>query len=410
MPRSLSCPTCNGALPSGRPGQTVQCQFCGNQSILPGGPGHASHDHAPQAPPPTFDPPPSAPPQFTPPPSAGPSVTFGGPDLGGPGLQVASSSGRGTGCIVTVVALVLLAAGGLAIRGFISSVTELADGPVVTVPQPGGGAAAPAAPAVEGGPIQVVDAGGAMEDVREIGVAGDGVLVAAEFGTGLVRRIGADGQVISEFDAVDDGVVQEMAVSRDGRVHIVRGFDVRAFSATGERLPDVTYPTDEVITVRDGVAPLPDGGLLVVERGATLVRLDAAGAVASRVTPAFLGDGPGFQRVAVDSGGLLFGVATRFVDGGIEDGLHLVDADRMLLRTLAPDGGLSGLSDVAVDSRSRVAVTTLVGGVRILNAQGEDIATIPVSPAFGVAFADDGTLWVAAGDRVERWEVPEGGQ
>ena len=122
------------------------------------------------------------------------------------------------------------------------------------------------------------------------------------------------------------------------------------------------------------------------------------------------GGGPGITRASVDPGGLVAAVVTRFVDDGIEEGLHLLSADGELLRTITTGGGLSGLSDVAVDDRGRIAVTTLVQGVEVWSPSGELVVTLPVVPAHGVAWADDGTLWVAAGDRVERWAVPASGQ
>ncbi len=423
MPQPLSCPTCNAGLPEGAPGSSVQCQFCGTHSVLPGQPAPE-----PAAPPPAFG---GTGGSFSGPGGTfsggggsglhvsvgGPGVELGGPDQPIHGLRGHTATPRQrSGALAFGVALVIAAIGAAGVWAFSSDIERFEVDAQGTVEQPAGlpGAAQPTlAPAVAPGddPIEVIGEG-LFEDVREIGVAADGILVAAEFSTGVVRRISGDGQVVGEFDALEDGVVvQEMAVGRDGRVHIVQGFDVRAYTAAGERLPDVTYPSDDPIVVRDGVARLPDGGLLVVERGATLVRLDAAGAVTSRVpVPLVEGGGPGITRASVDPGGLVAAVVTRFVDDGIEEGLHLLSADGELLRTITTGGGLSGLSDVAVDDRGRIAVTTLVQGVEVWSPSGELVVTLPVVPAHGVAWADDGTLWVAAGDRVERWAVPASGQ
>lgn len=410
MPRVLACPTCNASLPRGtQPGDHVTCGFCGNSVVVPPTgtdeePGAVRAEHAQGAP------------------AAG---------LGAPPSVVVVHGGRsGGGWLRALVVLIVLGAVAIPVASVVGGVGSTLDGVRSVVEDAvgaavGGGAVdVPAADGAspggeqEGGP-EVVFGGagtgaGLLDDGREIGVDGEGFVYVGEFSSGRIQRFTRDGQVSGQWlvDNPEGLPLTEMVVGRDGTVVVALGFQLHRYrGATGEPLGRLVVNPSAVLEFFAAAAPLPDGGLLVVQSDGPqpqLVWLGPDLREVRRVAPPELASPDVPERVAVDGQGTIYALGTRTTGGDREAGVLVFDAQGAFRDFLPASQGPGALiSGLAVDGRSRVAVSDF-GTVRVFEADGTAVRAFDVSPApRGLAFDPaDGRLWVSTGSEVRAYAVP----
>lgn len=381
MPQLFQCPSCQAPL-SYEPGEkTVRCAYCGNTAIVP-------EPLRPKEPEPAAR-------------GTSPQV-----------VVVSTSAERGGGgCVAGLLTLVftLLVMGGVlwvvgasvgsGIAGFTEGMgsigTQVAVG-VSSVPR------ATATPGVAELLSTVGSEGtgaGLLDDAREIGVDGAGTLYVADYSSGRIQRFDAAGEYQGQWMVVNDlNAVTHMAVARDGTVLVTQGFDVYRYEgATGTHLDLVRY-TSEGTVVLEGAVPLPDGGLLINERGESLVWLDGAGNVVRRADVPGRERGSSFERPAVDGQGNVFVLGRLGERGALNDGVFRYDASGEYLGFFGGSGDEPGQlrapDAIAVDGRGRVFVSD-IHGVHLYDPTGRYLATISVEGVpFGMAFDGENDLWV----------------
>lgn len=405
MARKVACPTCNGRLPAGAPGERVTCDFCGNHVRLQGDSDHPMSSPASMAPP---DPRPPSPEDWAP--AASPT-----------GMQAASSSGRGVSLAVVVVAVLLLVGAVVAALVVVAPVTVLegSSGPFVEGEQArgelqgGGDAGRPVLvqPAPPGVVLEDPDTELApFVDIREIGVDEHGNVYVGEFATGRIVRLDTAGQYLGQWVVEDSPApLTAMVVASDGTVHAQRGADVFAYDGpTGALRGPVELAGGGPVQLLQAVATRNDGGAVLLERVGTttdLVWIDGDGNEVSRVDSG-LQPTDRVDRMATDAAGVILAIGTSVGDG-VRSGLWVFEPDGTRRAFLSGEGLGAGAWDLAlgmaVDRESRLAVSTLTG-VQLYDADLRYVGTFsPGGVARGLAF-EGNRLWGIVDDTVRVWD------
>ncbi len=398
MTESFRCPSCHAPLTYEEGASVVQCAYCGNSAIVP----EALRPRPPE-PPPTV------------------RINVSAP------VVVPRSAARG-GCALTLVILtvVLLATGGI-IYGALSTigVEEPFTGIVEqleTIATPNAAftlaSPTPQPTATPGVGRELLTFGGEgtgvgrLDDAREIGVDAAGNVYVADYSSGRIQRFNAAGEHQSQWMVVNDlNPVTSMKVARDGTVYVAQGFEIHRYEgATGTHLGTITYPSDFSLVLED-VAPLPDGGLLVNERGERLVWLDAGGNVVRTAEVPERERGSQFERVAVDGQGNVYALGLLGERGRLEEGVFRYDSGGQYLSFFGGSGDEPGqfraADSIAVDGQGRVYVSSFQG-VQIFDPRGRYLATIEVpGVAFGMAFDAEDHLWVTNRESVFEMEIQD---
>ena len=420
MPRVLACPSCNASLPRGtKAGDHVTCGFCGNAVVV--------------APPAGVEAPPAAAPATPPHVLGSQSSSLGDPPRPLVIVDARRSGGRWLGRAIALVVLAAVAvpvvsalrSAGLTVAGVRSAVEDVVRG---AVGDGSGGAAASgdaavgaqAAAAAEDGDAPDVVFGGAgtgaglLDDAFEIGVDGEGYVYVGEATSGRIQRFTREGEVSGQWlvDNPDGLPLSEMVVARDGTVVVALGFQLHRYrGATGEALGRVVVNPSAVLEFFGAAAPLPDGGLLVVQTDGAqpeLVWLGPDLREVRRVAPPELTTTDTPERIAVDGQGTVYALGTRTTGGDRQTGVLVFDAAgafRDFFPTAA--GGVGFASGLAVDGRSRVAVGD-GRAVGVFEPNGTPVDAIDLqATARGVSFDPaDGRLWVTTGDEVRAYPAP----
>ena len=409
MARKVACPTCNGRLPEGAPGERVTCDFCGNHVRLQGDSSHPMSSPGPA-------------------PAASVPVAPPAPEDWAPAARGVGSPpsprGRGTSLAVVIVAVLLLTGAVVAALVLLAPTTvievgdadtgQVVDGQPVRGQLEGGGDAAPPVlvePGAQG--IDLEGQGAELApfvDIREIGVDEGGNVYVGEFGTGRIVRLDTEGRYEGQWFVADsEAPLTSMVVASDGTVHAQRGFDVFAYDGpTGVLRGRVELAGGGPIQVLQAVAPLDAGGAVLLERvGATtdLVWIDRDGNEVRRVDSG-LQPTDRVDRMATDAAGVVHAVGTSVGDG-IRNGLWVFEPDGTRRVFLSGEGLGPGAWDLAlglaVDRESRLAVSTL-DGVQLYDADLRWIGTLPTDGVtWGLAF-EGNRLWGIVDDTVRAWD------
>ena len=387
MARKVACPTCNGRLPAGAPGERVTCDFCGNHVRLQGDASHPMSSPGPA-------------------PAASVPVAPPAPEDWAPAARRVGSApsprGRGTSLAIVIVAVLLLTG------AVVAALVLLAPTTVLEVGGAGSGQV------VDGQPVRGQFEGDAelapFVDLREIGVDEGGNVYVGEFGTGRIVRLDIEGRYEGQWFVEDsEAPLTSMVVASDGTVHAQRGFDVFTYDGpTGVLRGRVELAGGGPIQVLQAVAPLDAGGAVLLERvGATtdLVWIDRDGNEVRRVDSG-LQPTDRVDRMATDVAGVVHAVGTSVGDG-IRNGLWVFEADGTRRVFLSGEGLGPGAWDLAlglaVDRESRLAVSTL-DGVQLYDADLRWVGTLPTDGVtWGLAF-EGNRLWGIVDDTVRTWD------
>ncbi len=249
---------------------------------------------------------------------------------------------------------------------------------------------------------------GYFDDARAIALDQQGRIYAGEYSSGRVQLFDEAGTWQSQWQLPEDAYVGAFVVDRASQLYAVIGAELLQFDgATGALVRNWTENSDQWAT--DGLALTP-GGRIVLELDDDIVRLDADGApelvIADAIEEAG-GESEMSSVLAVDGLGNIFALATmqqviyKFgPDGRFLDRFGGRDWDGV-----TGGGTFSAASSLAIDAQGRVYVGDS-DGIQVFDNNGVYLALIDVDGfPFGLAFSDDGTLFVAARDKVVQYAI-----
>lgn len=392
MPQLFTCPSCNASLDAEADQNSVRCAYCGHTVIVPK---QAFWERADS------------------PDAAGkkrrPQIVVGDPasDPKRPAGQIKIYRQRTsrTGCVLqSILWLTMLfffcVFPLFFIIPFFPQMTFLAEewAPLGTVVA--GAGVQPAGPNGFGGEGT---GPGRFQDARWVGVAGNGEVYVADYSAGRVQRFDAGGQYLGGWMTEGTTPLQDLAVDRAGNVYVVRDSAIQKYEGAAGRLLSPYAAEDRF----DKIAAYPNGGLMGFSRhnfADHLVRLDDDGLVVDRFPEAISGQVGGnvlsVKSLAVDGLGNIYALPT------FEDSVFKFAPDGRFLNRFGSAGGGPGQfrapMALAVDGRSQVYVSDFKG-IQVFDDNGRYLRLITLPPghvAFGMAFNDQDTLYVASRTRV----------
>lgn len=369
MPEAFDCPNCGAPVALGEdPPATVRCPHCSTTVIVP-----ESLRRKPVATPLVI------------------KIDAGRP--------TASLPPRAARAVVIGIAIVILVSVAVSAIGMIAGI---------------GVAVAPAIPALlpskEAGPeLSFGGEGigpGLFTDARSIGLDAEGRIYVGEYQGGRIQVFSGDGGFLTQWFADREIPLTGMAVGRDGSVYTVqRGELVRRDGMSGEPLATIDYSQGSHF---EDVAVGPDGGLVTgwVLFQDDLVAFDPEGEWTMTVPEAVsgqTGDSELGLRVAGDGAGDLLAL------GVFNDAVFRYDASGRFVNRFGSAGDEPGQlrapTSIAVDGQGRVYVGD-IWGVEIFDRDGRFLRRMEVEGVpFGLAFDEDGFLWVVNGTRVMKYAV-----
>ncbi len=234
---------------------------------------------------------------------------------------------------------------------------------------------------------------GMFQDPRSIGVDADGNIYIGEYEGGRVQVFDASGKFRSLWLGEKKRILEALAVDRKGVVYLAYGGEIhRADAASGTDLGLVEKQEDWYF---DDVAVAPDGGLVTLVRGETIVRFDASGKATLVIPDAVStvsGDSELDGRVAVDGLGNIYVLAT------FNKGVFKFAPDGHFLTRFGSEGEAPGQfrapDAIAVDGLGRVFVSDL-NDIEVFDSEGRYLDRIRLEQgvAFGMVFNADNELF-----------------
>lgn len=248
---------------------------------------------------------------------------------------------------------------------------------------------------------------GMFTDARHIAVDGQSNVYVGEYSNGRIQVFNLSaGQYISLWMVDDDAPLLALAADRQGMVYTVQKGVISIYEGTtGTLQEEVAYAGGEGF---DDVAVTADGGLVAVWYRARddLVRFDREKKVSWVVESAISGQTDRLEsnmRVSIDGLGNVYVLGT-FNHAVFQFSPEAKYVSRFGGKGREP-GQFSGLKAIAVDGKGRVYVADSKG-IQVFDGDGRYLDVIDVrGGAFGMAFDDQGGLWVAARDKVIKYEL-----
>jgi DNA-directed RNA polymerase subunit RPC12/RpoP len=370
MSESFDCPNCGAPVPlDDDPPATVRCPHCSTTVIVP--------ERLRRRPEPI------------------PLVIRIGGEPAAP--AVSRRAGRAIGIAVGAVVILSL---GVALVGLLAGV---------------GAAVAPfaipaAVPQSEPGPLLSFGGEGIgpglFTDARSIGLDGDGRVYVGEYQGGRIQVFTPEGKFVTQWFADREFPLTGMAVARDGSVYTVqRGELLRRDGMSGEAGPPFDYEGGQHF---EDVAVQTDGGLVTgwYLFQDYLIVFDSAGTwvrTIPEVVSGQTGDSELSLRVAADGRGDLLAL------GLFNSAVFRYDAAGRFVNRFGSTGDEPGQfqapMSITVDGQGRVYVGD-IWGVAIFDRDGRFLTQMKIEGVpFGLAFDNDGFLWIVNGTQVMMYAV-----
>ena len=248
---------------------------------------------------------------------------------------------------------------------------------------------------------------GLFTDARHIALDGESNVYVGEYSNGRIQVFNASsGKFLSLWMVDDDAPVLDLAADRQGMVYVVQQGVISIYEgASGEFQQEVAYAGGQGF---NDIAVTADGGLVASWYRAhdDLVRFDRQREVVWIVESAISGQSDGSElnmRVSVD------GLGTIYALGSFSHAVFQFSSEGKYVNRFGGQGHEPGQfraeRAVAVDGKGRVYVADSKG-IQVFDADGRYLDVIDVKGAiFGMAFDDQGGLWVAARDKVIKFEL-----
>jgi RHS repeat-associated protein len=236
-----------------------------------------------------------------------------------------------------------------------------------------------------------------------IAMRDDGTIVVSDFALDAVREIAPDGSFRTLIGPTDDDPVVEanlteldgIALGQRGELFIVNGpqvlrfegDDLTVFAGTGEApasddviSPEAAPATDVDLAEPSGLAVAPDGSVFISERAGNRVRrVDPNGSITTFAGTGVAGfSGDGLEALAAQLDG------PRGLALSPDGSLYIADQNNNRIRRVTPDG----------------TIQTVVGDGDASLSEGQLAEKIKLDRPDGIAFGEDGALYIAAIDSV----------
>ncbi len=234
---------------------------------------------------------------------------------------------------------------------------------------------------------------GLFQDPRSIAVGPDGALIIADYSTGRVQRFDGQGAFESLRLVPGEPVIRALDIDGGGIVYIVYDGQVQRYdAATWRELGALETPEGLYM---DDIRVTPDGGLVAVASGETLLRFDSSGRlqwVVEDAVSSASGDSELDSHAAAD------GLGNIYVLGTFNNGVFKFSPEGKFLARWGSAGDEAGQlrapNAIAVDGQARVFVSD-IRGIHIFESDGRFVRTIQdVRVTFGMDFDAQGNLWV----------------
>lgn len=380
MPKKLQCPSCGANLEVSGKATIVRCEYCDAQVQI--------FEEAPAQPTPT----PQTPQVI---------ISTMTPDQ-------SRRARRSISCIIGVVLLIIIVTAvipplifGGVLWGTQSMVDELID----DVPGLDGIDSSFATPILTFGSQGTGP--GQFDDARYVATDPQGNIYVGEYDNGRIQVFDPAGTFITAWTLDNETPLQGFAVDRSGTAYVSHGGVIYRYdTATGQLNGQLEYAEgwgfgDLALTL--------DGGLLAAweKFEDVLVRFDQGAVTATIPQPisSQTDDHVGGFQVAVDGLGNIYLLST------IAEAVFAYTPDGTFIDRFGGEGTGPGqftiALDIAVDGQGRVYVSDAIE-IEVFGSDGQHIDTINVGdPAYGLFISDAGNLFVAAGDKVIQYDLPD---
>lgn len=249
---------------------------------------------------------------------------------------------------------------------------------------------------------------GKMQNARAIAVDNDGHVFVAEYIGGRVQVFDTDGKFKTQCLIDKDAATPSIAADRNGNLYVLQGITITKYdAATCEKL-DVFQPA--LGESYEHIAVGADGALYATMTGNqkdSIVKLNSSGRATIVVDNAVGGQ---LNRYELDPHLALDGTGNFYVLGSFASQVFKFDRTGKFVDSIGgpghEPGQFSAVSAIAIDPQGRIYVSDNKG-IQVFTSDGRylDRFDIPKSVASGMAFDDDGHLWVAAREQVYKLEA-----
>lgn len=238
---------------------------------------------------------------------------------------------------------------------------------------------------------------GQFKDARSIAIDGQGHIYTGEYTGGRVQVFDSSGQFITQWMVDARMPLLQLAADRNGTVYVVQKSDITRYEGlTGRVLGKVQQA--ESNGSYDDVFVTLDGGLVAVNRGEDIVRIDAAGQIVRTIKNSISeqsGDSELSTRVAADGLGNIYAL------GRFNEAVFKFGPNGKYITRFGGKGGEQGqfraAHAIAVDGQGRVYVAD-IKGIQVFDENGRYLGIFKPEKnmAFGMVFNDKNELFVAA--------------
>ncbi|HKO94763.1 MAG TPA: hypothetical protein VJU61_26590, partial [Polyangiaceae bacterium] len=232
---------------------------------------------------------------------------------------------------------------------------------------------------------------GLFNDARLVGVDASGVIYVCEFTSDeptRVQRFAADGSFIGQWFTVDEPIVNDMVVDRNGKLYLLQSGPIFMYDgASGSKLGILELPTYS--DSPQALALTPDNGLLSVGIN-QILRFNAAGQVVLDVRDTVdpvLDNAFFLDRATMDGLSNMYFIATA------DPTIYKYDAQGVFQDRIGTEGDGVGQFDtfpgaIAVDGRGRIYADDF-DGIEVFEPNGVSRGLIPGTTAAMVISAQN---------------------
>lgn len=247
---------------------------------------------------------------------------------------------------------------------------------------------------------------GQFKDARSIAVDGKGRIYVGEYTGGRVQVFDAEGTFITQWMVDLKMPLLQLAADRQGTVYVVQGGTISRYKGT------TGQPLGKMSNAPEGgfigdMALAMDGGMVIVQHGEDIVRLNSSGRVVQTIKAAIStqsGDSELSTRVGVD------GLGNIYAMGRFNNAVFKFGPNGKYLTRFGGEGDQPGqfraLDAIAVDGQGRVYVAD-IKGVQVFDNNGRYIDTFKLEQdaPFGMIFNDRNELFIAARKQVYKFAI-----
>lgn len=249
---------------------------------------------------------------------------------------------------------------------------------------------------------------GKMQDARAIAVDNNGNVFVAEYIGGRVQVFSDAGKFKTRCLIDPDAATPSIAADRSGNLYVLQGVTITKYDAATCKELDVFPPA--LGESYEHIAVDADGTLFATMTGNqkdSIVRLNSGGRATVVVDSAISGQ---LNRYELDPELAIDGSGNLYVLGSFASQVFKFDRNGKFVDSIGGRGNepgqFSAVNAIAVDPQGRIYVSDNKG-VQVFSPDGRylDVFDIPKSVASGMAFDDEGNLWVAAREQVYELEI-----